>query len=197
MTSGSLILITGPAAVGKSTVARSLQSLLSETGHFWLVVELDTFARGLSRKWISWGGHRGEFADRGFTYARGDDGSIDLHLGSDGRRLLAAFHRSVAAIVRTGVDVICEAIVHDEEDWRDWLEALDRVPTQWIALTAPRDVLADRERTERRAESQGLARGMLARDPAGHFDLLLDTHRGNARSVAQRIVDWLPKEPEA
>ena len=94
MTATRLIAITGPAAVGKSTVARELQSELVRSGELWLVIELDIFARGLPRDWISLGKHQGRYAERGFVYARGQDGSLELGLGSDGRRVLSAFHRS-------------------------------------------------------------------------------------------------------
>jgi hypothetical protein len=116
MTVNKLIAITGPAAVGKSTVARELQSELIRSGELWLVIELDTFARGLSRDWISFGKHQGRYAERGFVYARGQDGGIELRVGPDGRSVLAAFHRSVAAIARSGVGVICETIVYDDDD---------------------------------------------------------------------------------
>src|SRR5262245_45737710 len=108
MTHATFIAITGPAAVGKSTIAQALQVELVRGGELWYVMELDVFARGLPRDWINWGKHRGAFADRGFVYTRGPDGGVDLTLGADGRRMLAAFHRAVAAVVKSGVNVICE-----------------------------------------------------------------------------------------
>ena len=47
MTDIKLIAITGPAAVGKSTVARALQLEFVRSGDLWLVIDLDSFARGL------------------------------------------------------------------------------------------------------------------------------------------------------
>src|SRR5580765_4858774 len=112
MAVGKLIVVTGPAAVGKSTVTKALQKELTRSGELWLAIELDVFARSLPRPWIAWGDHRGRNAAQGFVYARGSDGSLELELGSDGRRVLSAFHRSVAAVVTSGVSVICETIVY-------------------------------------------------------------------------------------
>jgi chloramphenicol 3-O-phosphotransferase len=188
MTASKLIAITGPAAVGKSTVAKELQSELVRSGEIWLVIELDTFARGLSRDWISLGKHQGRCAERGFVYARGQDGSIELRLGSDGRSVLAAFHRSVAAIVKSGVGVICETIVYDDDDWRDWSEALCDISACWVKLSAPLATLEARERADRTRIFQGLARGMSARRSVGKYNFEADTGAEAASAIARRII---------
>src|SRR6185436_175535 len=110
MTTGKLIVVTGPAAVGKSTVTKALQKELTRGNELWLAIELDVFARSLPRPWIAWGDYRGRNAAQGFVYARRANGSLELELGADGRRVLSAFHRSVAAVVTSGVGVICESI---------------------------------------------------------------------------------------
>lgn len=194
MTIGKLAAITGPAATGKSTIARGLQSKYARDGEFWLVSELDLFGRGLSRQWIALGDHRGRQADRGFIYARGDDGSIALTLGPDGRRMLAAFHRSVAAVARSGVNVICETIVYDDADWNDWTEALDGIPACWVRLGAPPAVLEEREKADRTRVFQGLAQGMAARKPVGHYAIEADTSVETADAIIQRIATALSAE---
>jgi chloramphenicol 3-O phosphotransferase len=188
-----MVAITGPAAVGKSSVAKALQAELVRDGDLWLLVELDLFARALSRDWIGVGGRSGRYAERGFTYGRGGDGSIGLVLGPDGRRVLAAFHRSVAAMLRSGVNVICETIIHDETDWRDWLEALADLRCCWVNLSAPLAVLEAREKAERAAVFQGLARGMSARAPVGQFDIEANTGEQDVSAIVRRLAATLRK----
>jgi chloramphenicol 3-O-phosphotransferase len=192
-----LVAITGPAAVGKSTVARALQSELARRGELWLVMELDLFGRGLPRDWVAMGSHAGRHAASGFTYARAADGSVALELGADGRRVLAAFHRSVAAVVRSGVNVVCETIVYDDEDWSDWSAALRGVPARWVNLRAPVAVLEDREGSDRSRVFRGLARGMSARAAVGRYEVEADTSAEPAAAVVQRIVASLPAEAPA
>src|SRR5262245_10686656 len=55
VTATGLIAITGPAAAGKSTVARAVQAELARSGELWLVLELDLFGRGLARDWVAMG----------------------------------------------------------------------------------------------------------------------------------------------
>jgi chloramphenicol 3-O phosphotransferase len=191
MTPGRLIAITGPAAVGKSTVARALQAELSRGGELWLVVELDVFARSLSRNWIAVGERAGRYADRGFTYATAADSSVGLTLGPDARRVLAAFHRSTAAIARSGVPVICETIVYDPADWDDWSEALEAIPATWVKLAAPVAVLDAREQADPTRAFQGLARGMSARPPVGRFDIEADTSAEDTATIVRRVIEGL------
>ena len=188
MTTGNLIVITGPAAVGKSTVTKALQKEFSRSGELWLVLELDMFARGLPRSWIAWGEQQGRNAERGFVYARRDDGSLGLELGSDGRKVLAAFHRSIAAVVSSGVNVVCEAIVYDDADWADWLRAVHEVPACWVKLTAPLAILEEREK-ERAEPARGLARGMLGRPLVGRYDVEADTAAEAATAIVARIIE--------
>jgi site-specific DNA-cytosine methylase len=95
MTKGELIVVTGPAAAGKSTVAKALQARFARTGELWLLIELDAFGRSTPRDWISLGAHRGRHAGRGFAYERASDGRLELKLGPDGRRVLAAFRHLI------------------------------------------------------------------------------------------------------
>jgi chloramphenicol 3-O phosphotransferase len=189
MASGKLIVVTGPAAVGKSTVTQALQKSLTRS-ELWLAIELDVFARSLPRPWIAWGDYRGRNAAQGFVYARRPDGSVELELGSDGRRVLSAFHRSVAAVVNSGVSVICEAIVYDDADWRDWADALIGVRSCWVRLSAPISVLDERER-DRAGPAQGLGRGMAARPAVGTYDVEADTSLETSAKIVARIIESL------
>jgi chloramphenicol 3-O-phosphotransferase len=188
MTPGRLIVITGPAAAGKSTLARALQSHFARHDELWLVFELDAFGRGMPRDWIALGKHRGEHAAQGFDYVRSDDRSLELILGSDGRRVLASFHRAVAAAVRSGVNVVCETIVYDDDDWNDWADALRDIRTCWVRLSASLAVIDAREKAERAPLFHGLGRGMSARLANGTFSVEADTGTESTNTVVERVV---------
>ncbi len=187
MRRGDLIVITGPAAVGKSTLAKALQAERSNRGELWLAVELDVFARALPRDWIAIGGRAGRYAERGFIYSRAADGSIELALGVDARRMLSAFHRSVAATVNSGVSVVCETIVYDDADWNDWTDALTGIAPCWVKLSAPLAALERRE-ADRPPLFQGLAQGMAARSPVGKYAVEADTATETVDGIVERVM---------
>ena len=191
MTPGRLVVITGPVAAGKSTLSRALQEVFAAKGEMCLGLELDTFGRGVPRDWIAMGTHRGINAQSGFDYVRTSTDMVQLALGTDGRRVLRAFHRSVAAVVNSGLHAVCETIVYDDDDWRDWLEALHGIPACWVRLSAPLDVLEGREKADRPRFLQGLAKGMTARMSVGSFDIEADTSAETAGAIAQRIIATL------
>jgi chloramphenicol 3-O-phosphotransferase len=186
---GRLIIITGPAAVGKSTLARGLQTHFGRDGQHWLVFELDSFGRGVPREWIAFEKHVGRSAARGFIYGPVASGGLDLTLGIDGRRVLAAFHRAVAATVSSGMDVICEAIVYDDADHRDWLDALGDIEATWVRLDASIDLLEERERADRTRLFQGLARGMSARPKVGTYDVEGDSGVQTVDELVERTLE--------
>jgi chloramphenicol 3-O phosphotransferase len=185
---GKLIVVTGPAAAEKSTIAKGLQAELAANGDLWLLMELDVFGRSLPRSWISFGSHHGVYAQLGFVYERASDDSIELVLGIDGRRVLKAFHRSVAAIAKSGLNVICETILYDDDDWNDWSDSLFGLSACWVKLSAPIDVLEERERVDQTRTFRGLARGMSARKSVGKFTVEADTSSENANAIVRRIV---------
>lgn len=192
MADGKLIVITGPAASGKSTLTRAVQAQFTRRAELCLILELDVFGRGVPRDWVGFDGRLGAQAARGFTYARGADGGVALTLGPDGRRVLTAFHRAVAASARSGIPVVCETIVYDDDDWRDWNEALSGIAACWVRLGAPVAALEARERADRSRVFQGLARGMSARPTVGSYAIEADTSVESADAIAQRIFTTLP-----
>ncbi|MEX0874296.1 MAG: adenylyl-sulfate kinase [Actinomycetota bacterium] len=46
---GCVIVISGPAASGKSTLARALQKRFSRDDELWMLLEMDT-----GRSWSTW-----------------------------------------------------------------------------------------------------------------------------------------------
>ncbi len=192
MKSGNLIVITGPAAVGKSLVAKTLQSKLSGNGSLWLLVQIDSFAKSLYRDWFKFDTNHSPYAERGFEFKRDNDGGLRRIIGSDGRLILSAFHRSVAAIVNSGVSVVCETIVCDDDDWRDWSEVLDGIQAFWVKLSAPLTILEARKKAERPPMLHGLAQGNLEEKPVGQYNLELDTSTDTVDTIVELIINELP-----
>jgi len=98
----------------------------------------------------------------------------------------------VAAVVRSGVSVVCETIVYDDADWNDWAEALAGTSACWVRLGAPLPLLEAREKADRSRLFQGLAHGMSARDPVGNYAVEADTSSETVDEIVERVLRALP-----
>jgi chloramphenicol 3-O phosphotransferase len=60
--------------------------------------------------------------------------------------LLHAYHHAVAAAARSGLNVIVDDVVIDDEVLTDWLEVLDELEPTWVAVRCSPAITAERER---------------------------------------------------
>jgi chloramphenicol 3-O phosphotransferase len=193
----NVVIFGGPPASGKSTISRRLQTELSRAGELWVVLNFDLFALSMPRAWFSAGKHQGQFAEKGYSFRQTDNGTTRSS-GVDARRLHAAFHRSVAAVAHSGLNVICETTVLDEADHADWVAALSGLSVFWIGLHAPLAVLEARERADATRAVQGLARGMAREDVwAPEYDVEIDTSLEELEAVVRRLAARVKRQSAA
>jgi chloramphenicol 3-O phosphotransferase len=142
----SVIMLNGTSCAGKSTLAATLQDMLTDAGECWLVMSQDDFFSKIPRAFLRYGTmHVGSFADQGVSLAI-VDGTLTRRAGEVGQRLLDAYRAAIAATARDGVNVIVDEVLVDESDWRSWLRHLDGLDVHWVAVRAPLEVVERRER---------------------------------------------------
>jgi chloramphenicol 3-O phosphotransferase len=172
-----VILLHGTTSSGKTTVARAIQRLSDCP---WLRLGIDTFWTGVHERWFEFG----DGADEGFRWL--DDGQIVP--GPVGQQLAAAMRAAVAAVARLGFPVITDDVFIDPE-WADaWRRVLAGVPTVWVGVFAPLEIVEERERRrgdrirgEARAQYDVIHRGI-------EYDVTVDTSRHDADACAQAIL---------
>lgn len=114
-----IVILNGTSSAGKTTLAKSLRSLLGPQFCYYASDQL---------------------ADAGFR-------PTDQTMRDAGRELFfKGFHRSVAGFASAGLDLLVEHIV-EEQSWADELKGL-LVPFEvfWVGVHAPIEELARRER---------------------------------------------------
>lgn len=169
--SGQVVMLVGTSSAGKSTTATALQGCLPE---HHLLVGLDVFLRMVDPRW---GGH-GPHTQDGFRYdpTRVDEaGEVvsTISCGPVGRRILNGTHRAVAAMARSGNNVIVDEMLLDASVSTDWVQALDGLRVYLVHVHAPVEVLVARERD--REQHPGLARGHLLVNTLAEYDVAVDT----------------------
>ena len=180
---GRVVILNGTSSAGKSTIISMFIEQRAATGEWWLPVAIDDFQMKIVAEW----GTEGPFGEDGVRFVREPSG-IRVHVGRRGRRLHAAYHRTVAACAREGFDVIVDDVCLDEEAVADWREALAGLDVTWVALRCDPDVAEARER-ERGDRAPGLARGLSAVvHRHASYDLELDSTNITAAELVSRLV---------
>ena len=190
-----MIVLNGGSSAGKSALARALQQALATDDWPWVIFSWDDFVPRLPDRWRSVPGATGDRAADGCSYRIVREKPLEalLEVGEAGRRLLGAYHRSVAAVARSGINVIVEEVLITGTEWDDWQAALDGLDVRWIGVRCDVDT-AERRETERGDRYPGLARGTSS---VTHiyptYDLDVDTSARSPEALALQIVQAIER----
>jgi chloramphenicol 3-O phosphotransferase len=157
---GRVLVLNGGSSSGKTTLGRKLQSSLDGT---WLLLGVDLLLWMLPSDMVF----------------HPDGVSVDGGVITRGRRftpLYVGFHHAVAALARSGIDVIVDDVaLEGAADQRRWDEALRDLDVCWVGVRCAPDIAAARE-AERGDRPAGIARQQANTVHNGvRYDLDLDT----------------------
>jgi chloramphenicol 3-O phosphotransferase len=185
-----LVFLNGASCAGKTTLGRAVQDAAGEP---YLLLGLDTCFTMVPDRWA--GGPHGEFRRLGFAYDRlpDDDGRPMLRItyGPDGVRMMAGFHRAVAALLEAGNHVVVDEMLLGADVRDDWLAVL----RPWRPLLV--GVFCDDGELTRREQARGNRPG-LARWSARHahhgitYDLRIDTTTTGPADAAAQVLAHHP-----
>lgn len=185
--SGRVVVLNGSSSAGKSSLARALQARWAARGEPWVIFGWDDFAPRIPERWHAGPGHDGDLAADGVTHRWVDDDAAILELGPVGQRLLRGYHHAVAALARTGVDVLVDEVLLSAHEWDDWQQALDGIDARWVGVRCDLDVVAARERA-RGDRWPGLARGTGQRvHEHAVYDVEVDTSSLSTEAAADQV----------
>ena len=144
---GRLLILNGASSTGKTTLASGFRDTRAAAGEFWLLMGIDDYVSKLPLSWWDAGlpGGPGAHAKDGLRFET-TGGGLQLVVGDTCRRLLRAYHRAVAAAVRSGLDVVVDEVVFDDDLRRDWCDVLDGLEPVWVAVRCAPEVAQERER---------------------------------------------------
>lgn len=173
----ALIFLNGTSSAGKTTLARELQERLASP-HLLTGID-DAFAMLPNRLH----NHRD-----GFYFDRDHRNKVRLNFGEFGRATLKAHHRSVAAIAKSGIDLICDEVILTDELRQDWMTVLADLDVTLIGVHCSLDELQRRE-SARGDRIIGQAEGQIDLVHEGMtYDIEVDTTVLPSSEVADQIV---------
>jgi chloramphenicol 3-O phosphotransferase len=191
MTPGQIILLNGSSSAGKTTLAHTLQQLLSEPWHH---IALDQFRDGMPGRYRGLNSPPGTPGARGLNVVPVDRGServTEVRFGDLGRQVLRGMRRAIAAFAREGNNVIIDDLMFEPEFLNDYLDALAGLDVLFVGVRCSLDVVNARE-AKRPGRFPGTA--------TSHFhcvhrhcvyDFEVDTSETSPRVCAQQIVEHM------
>lgn len=164
---GRVILLNGPSSVGKTSIAVAFQESATEA---WLRLGLDSFLDFVPDRLR----HVLPSADDGFRWHPAPEEGVEptrITVGPYGHEVVRGMHRAIAALARSGLDVIVDDVLLESGWLDDYLVALDGIDVLFVQVTAPLVIIEERE----------AARGdRFPRQARGHYD---DVHRDDCYDV--------------
>lgn len=200
---GTIIILNGPSASGKSSIQNEIQKKFNQ---LYLKVGIDTFFDALiATPDLSSFEKTKEFSQytndgiliRSVKLIKDADGNqiVPLGIGPAGDKIIFGMHGAIAAYAKRGNNVVVDYILYKPEWLPDLVKALKNNTVYLIGIKAPLEVLEDRER--RRGTS-----------PIGHarshyhtvhqnliYDLELDVSNLTPEESAIKIKEYIEKNP--
>jgi chloramphenicol 3-O phosphotransferase len=172
---GTIIILNGASSSGKTSILTALQKRLAEP---YLSAGIDKFIWMLP----------GRYLDRPLW-----DGVLGLatHAGPLGFQLFSGMHHAIAALARTGNNVIADHVLIEPAWVAECAHLFADLPAYLIGVRCPLEVLESREK-DRRDRTLGQARAQYPFVHAhGVYDLELDTSLLSVDECAARIQQRL------
>jgi chloramphenicol 3-O phosphotransferase len=169
-----VIVLNGGSSAGKSSIARSLQSLLPEP---WLTIGVDDLLTALPPAMLA--------SEHGIQFL--PDGRITVGPGL--QALEAAWSQGIAAMARAGAGIILDVVfLSGTIAQQRWQAYLDGLQVLWVGVRCGPLIAAAREakRGDRVPGMAVLQAQSVHRDVG--YDLEVDTTYSSAEECARRIV---------
>jgi chloramphenicol 3-O phosphotransferase len=177
------VLLNGTSSSGKTTLAKSFQRIMDEP---YLLIGIDTVVFALPGQYLN----PPRWHDV-FEYIWHDDGSLDIQAGPLGHQLVSGMHQAVAALARTGFNVVVDHVLLDPRWLDDCAEVFADFDLLMVGVRCPLAVLEQRER-ERKDRTLGQARAQFNRvHTHAVYDLEIDTSLLTPAEGAQKIKQHL------
>lgn len=187
--SGTVIILNGPSAVGKSSIIKAFQDKQDTP---WLGMGIDNLFVGVvSMKFLLDPSYN---VMQGFPTEDAGGKLFTLHIGSEGQKIINGMHRAIAAYARAGNNVIVDYITYDPAWITDLQASLQGINTVYAGVTASLETIQQREKS-RGTSPEGHGRSLHESVHQGwNYDLKIDTDAITADQAAEIITQYIKQK---
>jgi chloramphenicol 3-O phosphotransferase len=198
---GTVIILNGASASGKSSLQKELQKLFREP---YLNIGLDTFFVGVLPERFVMGPRLENDIDHSLVM-QGVPGTdtqgnrlFTLVVGPVGDKVMQGMHRAIAAYAKTGNSCIVDYIAYKKEWISDLGAALEGITVYLIGVDCPIEILESREKARGRSFVEGHARShykTVHEFMNNTYDVRVNTGEMSAKSCALIIQKFIENNP--
>lgn len=188
-TNGTVIILNGPSAVGKSSIIKAFQAKQPTP---WLNIGIDNFFVGvLPPKFYLEDKPEHHLVMRGIASQDEQGKLFTLHIGPQGDKIIQGMHHAIAAYARAGNNVIVDYIMYKQTWLKDLQKALKGLKVITVGVTASLPMLEERE-LKRATSPQGHARSLFESVHKGwNYDLEIATDNVSPEQISSLILEKL------
>jgi chloramphenicol 3-O phosphotransferase len=196
MKAGTIIVLNGPSAAGKSSIQKAFQYL--KMPNLWVKVGIDNLfdfpMPDITLENMSFWQKENEI----LWVVKGADAegstTVTLHVGNQGTRVAYAMNSAIADYASNGCDVIVDYIAYKKEWLDDLQQKLKSYEVYYVAVDISLEELERRE-AARETSPVGHARshyGEVHWDRV--YDLRVNTELASPEVIAKKIADYIAKK---
>jgi chloramphenicol 3-O phosphotransferase len=200
--SGTIIILNGPSASGKSSIQKELQKKFNQ---LYLRVGIDTFFDALIaepdlsefsiKKEFSQHSPNGELIRKVQLLTEGGFSIVPLIIGTAGQKIIQGMHEAIKAYANRGNNLIVDYILYHESWRKDLIQTLEENKVYLVGIQAPLAIIEKREKN-RGTSPVGHARSHYATVHQGMtYDLEIDASQETPEQIAQKIYSFIENNP--
>lgn len=199
---GTVILLNGPSASGKSSIQKKIQEHFDEP---YIRLGIDNLFDGILPDYYGLGEvePKGKFNEKDIRYVEifeiNDKKAIKLFIGPIGRKIISGMHKSIAAYARSGCNVVVDYILYDQTWFPELLSELKGLKVYYVGIKYPIEVIEEREK-KRATSPVGHARSHYKEvHTFDQYDLTITNPSLSAQDIALKIKRYIEriKSPNA
>ena len=184
---GTVIILNGPSSVGKSSIVKAFQAKQTTP---WLETGIDHLYVGvIPPMWLD--DKPEHHTIMTIETSEDKDGKmVTAVFGPEGRKVIKGMHRAIAAYAHVGNNLLVDYIKYEPEWLLDLQEALKGLNVIWVGVTAPLEVITEREK-KRGTSPAGHARSHYQSVHQNMpYDLMIDTSLLTPEQAADKIMEF-------